>query len=474
MLCIALRRCSASPWRCLRLAWFCLHVQTDRLALRRGAPGSCAAGDRGAKWGGQAAELVCTGRKRLAACGEWSLLLFARVPALAPSSLSGVHAWPVVVPDALALAQVLRLAEAHIKHEKEELKSLGVVLDRNKQDSDQRFMALEARLRATDKDKQEFDLRIYREREQIRALEAALNDIRVRSGRTQEMVQKAYSDEQVFLDHVRKLKASFAADRSRLEQEVGRVRAQLMQVASARAVSHALSLPAVAVALLQAPWHQFAWMYLRRVTIGDVASRTGAAAARGGRAPRVGDSSPLPCIPGLVTVSCGLRSLRAARNLSYRTVGTPVLEDPCERRRQLTETAHVRNVDAGSSGACHFHVCGRALMRVSLPRGLRRCLVFAWRVRAVADDADDDGVHASIGQSLHDAASGPGSRSLNTSVAQGAVGAAGAGMCLGGWRRRLCQSSSDTPCLAKLYFKCSDVKVKPAQECGADDGLCPV
>jgi len=127
------------------------------------------------------------------------------------------------------LRAVLRLAEAHIKHEKEELKSLGVVLDRNKQDSDQRFMALEARLRATDKDKQEFDLRIYREREQIRALEAALNDIRVRSGRTQEMVQKAYSDEQVFLDHVRKLKASFAADRSRLEQEVGRVRAQLMQ-----------------------------------------------------------------------------------------------------------------------------------------------------------------------------------------------------------------------------------------------------
>ena len=154
----------------------------------------------------------------------------------------------MVVPDALALVQVLRLAEAHIKHEKEELKSLGVVLDRNKQDSDQRFMALEARLRATDKDKQEFDLRIYREREQIRALEAALNDIRVRSGRTQEMVQKAYSDEQVFLDHVRKLKASFAADRSRLEQEVGRVRAQLMQVASCHAVSHALSLPAVAAA----------------------------------------------------------------------------------------------------------------------------------------------------------------------------------------------------------------------------------
>lgn len=127
------------------------------------------------------------------------------------------------------LSQVLRLAEAHIKHEKEELKSLNVVLDRNKQDSDQRFMALEARMRATEKDKQEFDLRIYREREQIRALEAALNDIRARSGRTQEMVQKAYSDEQVFLDHVRKLKSSFTGDRGRLEQEVQRVRAQLMQ-----------------------------------------------------------------------------------------------------------------------------------------------------------------------------------------------------------------------------------------------------
>ena len=40
-------------------------------------------------------------------------------------------------------------------------------------------------------------MRIYREREQIRALEAALNDVRQRSARTQDLVQKAYSDEQV-------------------------------------------------------------------------------------------------------------------------------------------------------------------------------------------------------------------------------------------------------------------------------------
>lgn len=46
-------------------------------------------------------------------------------------------------------SQVLRLAEAHIKHEKEELKSLNVVFERNKADSDQRYMALEARMRAT-------------------------------------------------------------------------------------------------------------------------------------------------------------------------------------------------------------------------------------------------------------------------------------------------------------------------------------
>eukprot|EP00288_Rhodomonas_lens_P016003 CAMPEP_0177714630 /NCGR_PEP_ID=MMETSP0484_2-20121128/13556_1 /TAXON_ID=354590 /ORGANISM="Rhodomonas lens, Strain RHODO" /LENGTH=229 /DNA_ID=CAMNT_0019226561 /DNA_START=23 /DNA_END=712 /DNA_ORIENTATION=- len=126
------------------------------------------------------------------------------------------------------LRAVLRLAEAHIKHEKEELKSLNVVFERNKADSDQRYMALEARMRATDKDKQEFELRLYREREQIRALEAALNDIRNRSSRTQEMVQKAYADEQVFLDHVRKLKGTFSVERSRLDQEIGRLRQQLM------------------------------------------------------------------------------------------------------------------------------------------------------------------------------------------------------------------------------------------------------
>jgi len=155
----------------------------------------------------------------------------AKASAAVPRGRGGVGAAArQAVPDAPhAALQVLRLAEAHIKHEKEELKSLNVVLERNKQDSDQRYMALEARMRATEKDKAEFDLRIYREREQIRALEAALNDIRARSGRTQEMVQRAYSDEQVFLDHVRKLKASFSGDRSRLEQEVQRVRAQLMQ-----------------------------------------------------------------------------------------------------------------------------------------------------------------------------------------------------------------------------------------------------
>jgi hypothetical protein len=124
---------------------------------------------------------------------------------------------------------VLRLAEAHIKHEKEELKSLNVVFERNKQDSEQRYLALEARMRATEKDKQEFDLRIYREREQIRSLENALNDIRARSTRTQDLVHKAYTDEQLFLDHVRKLKASFTADRARLEMEVQRIRQSLMQ-----------------------------------------------------------------------------------------------------------------------------------------------------------------------------------------------------------------------------------------------------
>jgi len=49
-----------------------------------------------------------------------------------------------------------------------------------------------------------------------------------RSSRTQEMVQKAYADEQVFLDHVRKLKSTFAVERSRLDQETGRLRQQLM------------------------------------------------------------------------------------------------------------------------------------------------------------------------------------------------------------------------------------------------------
>eukprot|EP00961_Rhodomonas_salina_P170807 2303023-Rhodomonas_salina.3 len=32
------------------------------------------------------------------------------------------------------------------------------------------------------------------------------------------MVQKAYADEQVFLDHVRKLKGTFSVERSRLDQ----------------------------------------------------------------------------------------------------------------------------------------------------------------------------------------------------------------------------------------------------------------
>mmetsp|Transcript_9818 Transcript_9818/g.15372 ORF Transcript_9818/g.15372 Transcript_9818/m.15372 type:complete len:216 (-) Transcript_9818:100-747(-) len=155
------------------------------------------------------------------------------------ATANGVADVPVAAPDHSQrtwsiqeendwLRAVLRLAEAHIKHEKEELKSLNVVLERNKRDAEQRYMALEARMGATERDKQEFDLRLYREREQIRALEAALNDIRAKGSRTQELLQKAYTDEQVFLEHVRKLKGTFSDERSRLDQEVQRVRQALI------------------------------------------------------------------------------------------------------------------------------------------------------------------------------------------------------------------------------------------------------
>eukprot|EP00282_Hemiselmis_andersenii_P031570 CAMPEP_0169457608 /NCGR_PEP_ID=MMETSP1042-20121227/16970_1 /TAXON_ID=464988 /ORGANISM="Hemiselmis andersenii, Strain CCMP1180" /LENGTH=179 /DNA_ID=CAMNT_0009569895 /DNA_START=29 /DNA_END=565 /DNA_ORIENTATION=+ len=127
------------------------------------------------------------------------------------------------------LRSVLRLAEAHIKHEKEELKSLHAILERNKQDSEQRFLALEARMRATEKDKSDFDNRLHREREQTRALEAALNEIRARSTHTTEILQKAYAEERHFLEHVRTLKGSFVGDRAMLEQEIARVRQAVMQ-----------------------------------------------------------------------------------------------------------------------------------------------------------------------------------------------------------------------------------------------------
>ncbi len=81
----------------------------------------------------------------------------------------------------------------------------------------------------TEKDKSEFDARLHREREQIRALETALNDIRARSTNTTEILQKAYAEERVFLEHVRKLKASFVNDRAMLEQELARVRQAVMQ-----------------------------------------------------------------------------------------------------------------------------------------------------------------------------------------------------------------------------------------------------
>lgn len=124
---------------------------------------------------------------------------------------------------------MLRLAEAHIKHEKEELKSLHSILDRNKSDSEQRFLALEARMRATEKDKEEFDMRLARERDQTRSLELALNDIRARSTHTTEILQKAYAEERSFLEHVRTLKSSFTTDRGMLEQEIARVRQAVMQ-----------------------------------------------------------------------------------------------------------------------------------------------------------------------------------------------------------------------------------------------------
>jgi len=108
---------------------------------------------------------------------EWAIVIVVRTTGTAEVPNDGsTRSWSIQEENDW-LRAVLRLAEAHIKHEKEELKSLNVVFERNKQDSDQRYMALEARMRATDKDKQECELRLYREREQIRVLEAALNDV---------------------------------------------------------------------------------------------------------------------------------------------------------------------------------------------------------------------------------------------------------------------------------------------------------
>jgi uncharacterized membrane protein YgcG len=57
----------------------------------------------------------------------------------------------------------------------------------------------------------------------------AQNDIRARSTHTTEILQKAYTEERSFLEHVRTLKGSFTTDRGMLEQEIARVRQAVMQ-----------------------------------------------------------------------------------------------------------------------------------------------------------------------------------------------------------------------------------------------------
>ena len=121
------------------------------------------------------------------------------------------------------LRSALRLAEAHIKKDKEELKSLHAIFERNKSDTDSRIRNLEEQVAQRDAERRELEARVWQADEKLRAADTKLGEAARREQAQLEESRQVYENEQMRLEYIQELKRRFEDEKRSLESELVRM-----------------------------------------------------------------------------------------------------------------------------------------------------------------------------------------------------------------------------------------------------------
>ena len=121
------------------------------------------------------------------------------------------------------LRSALRLAEAHVKKDKEELKSLHAIFSRTAEDSERRVLNLEEQIAKRDADRRELDARMWEAEDKLRSAETKLGEAARREQKLQEESRKVYENEQMRLEYIQELKRRFEEEKLSMERELMRV-----------------------------------------------------------------------------------------------------------------------------------------------------------------------------------------------------------------------------------------------------------
>ena len=121
------------------------------------------------------------------------------------------------------LRSALRLAEAHINKDKEELKSLHAIFERNQSDTERRVQNLQDKIAERDAERRDLEGRLWQADEKARDLETKLGEAARREGGQQEEQRKVFENEQMRLEYIQELKRRFEEEKRTLESELVRM-----------------------------------------------------------------------------------------------------------------------------------------------------------------------------------------------------------------------------------------------------------
>ena len=139
------------------------------------------------------------------------------------------------------LRSALRLAETHVRKDREELKSLHAIFERNEIDTGRRIQNLEERLEERDAERRGLEGRLWNAEEKVRALETKLSEAARREEFHNEEARKVYENEQQRLEFIQELKRHFEDEKRSLESELVRMHDGLRVERAARVEAEAVS-----------------------------------------------------------------------------------------------------------------------------------------------------------------------------------------------------------------------------------------